>query len=134
MNEATLISTTFLVAAIAVAINLAFVVNNNSWLVFAQQTNTSSSTMTMKSGLISNNNTIIGNTMIPTSTNGATTTAKNATGVNATGVNPALLASNVTAANALTKENTTAPVSPTGISTNAAHVPPSVKSNTTGSR
>jgi hypothetical protein len=134
MNEATLISTTFLVAAIAVAINLAFVVNNNSWLVYAQQTNTSSSTMTMKSGLISNNNTIIGNTMIPTTTNGATTTAKNATGVNATGVNPALLASNVTAANALTKENTTAPVSPTGISTNAAHVPPPVKSNTTGSR
>jgi hypothetical protein len=135
MKEATMISTTlFIVAAVAVAISLALVVSNNSWLVFAQQTNTSSSTLTMKSGLISNNNTIIGNTIIPTTTNGTTTTAKNATGVNATGANPALLASNVTAANAFTKGNTTAPVSPTGISTNAAHVPPSIKSNTTGSR
>jgi cytoskeletal protein RodZ len=106
-------------------------IENNPSLVFAQQTNTSSST-SMQSGLIPNNKTIIGNAMIPSNTNGTTTTAKNATGTKGIGVNPALLASNVTAANAFTKENTTAPVSPTGISTNAAHAPPSVRGNASG--
>jgi hypothetical protein len=130
MKEVIIKSTSCLVVALALAMILANVVNNTPSMAFAQQqTNTtSSSTTAMKSGLIANN-TIIGNTIIPSATNGTTTTAKNATGTNATGVNPALLASNVTAANALTKENTTAPVSPTGMSTNSVHVPPSVRGN-----
>ncbi|MBV9179067.1 MAG: hypothetical protein JO327_01365 [Nitrososphaeraceae archaeon] len=125
-------STICLVGALSLGIILApsLIENNNPSLVFAQQTNTSSST-SMQSGLISNK-TIIGNTIIPSNTNGTTTTAKNATGTKAIGVNPALLASNVTAANAFTKENTTAPVSPSGISTNAAHAPPSVRGNASG--
>jgi hypothetical protein len=97
-----------------------------------QQTNSSPSASTLTSsaeGLVPTNNTIIGNTIIPSTTNGTTTTAANATGVNATGVSPALLAQNITVGNALTKENTTAPVSPTGISTNAMHTPSSLKSN-----
>ena len=126
-------STIFLVGALSLGIILVpSLIENNPSLVFAQkQTNTSSST-SMQSGLISNNKTIIGNTMIPSNTNGTTTTAKNATGTSGIGVNPTLLASNVTAANAFTKENTTAPVSPTGISTNAAHAPPSVRVNASG--
>ena len=126
-------STICLVAALSLGIILvSSLIENNPSLVFAQkQTNTSSST-SMQSGLIPNNNTIIGNTLIPSNTNGTTTTAKNATGTNGIGVNPALLASNVTAANAFTKENTTAPVSPSGISTNAAHAPPSVRGNASG--
>jgi hypothetical protein len=119
-----------LVGALSLGVILApTMVDNNTSLVLAQQTNTSSSSM--KSGLISNK-TIIGDTIIPSTTNGSTTTSKNATGTNGIGVNPALLASNVTAANAFTKENTTAPVSPTGISTNAAHVPPTVRENASG--
>jgi hypothetical protein len=78
--------------------------------------------------MVPTNNTLIGNTIIPTTTNGTTTTSQNAIGVNAT-----LLAKNVTAANALLKEPTVAPVSPTEISTNSAHVPPPVRANTTAS-
>ena len=125
-------STICLVAALSLGIILVpSLIENKPSPVSAQQTNTSSST-SMQSGLIPNNNTIIGNTIIPSNTNGTTTTAKNATGTSGIGVNPALLASNVTAANAFTKENTTAPVSPTGISTNAAHAPPSVRGNASG--
>jgi cytoskeletal protein RodZ len=125
-------STICLVGALSLGIILVpSLIENNPSLVLAQQTNTSSST-SMQSGLIPNNNTIIGNAMIPSNTNGTTTTAKNATGTNAIGVSPALLASNVTAANAFTKENTTAPVSPTGISTNAAHAPHSARGNASG--
>ena len=127
MKKATIMSTAFIVSAVAIEMILVSIVNHPS-IVFAQQQTNKTSTSTMKSGLIANN-TIIGNTIIPSTTNGTTTTAKNATGTNATGVNPALLASNVTAANALTKENTTAPVSPTGMSTNSAHAPPSVRGN-----
>src|SRR5919205_1507590 len=92
-----------LVGALSLGIILApSLANNYPSVIFAQQTNTSSST-SMKSGLISNK-TIIGDTIIPSTTNGSTTTSKNATGTNGIGVNPALLASNVTAANAFTKE------------------------------
>lgn len=126
MKKATIMSTAFIVSAVAIEMILVSIVNHPSVIFAQQQTNKTSTTM--KSGLIANN-TIIGNTIIPSTTNGTTTTAKNATGTNATGVNPELLASNVTAANALTKENTTAPVSPTGMSTNSAHAPPSVREN-----
>jgi hypothetical protein len=126
---------------ISVAVLIAIVAYSTIWtlnsaayrsLALAQQTNpsTSSSILTSSAnGLVPTNDTIIGNTIIPSTTNGTTTTAANATGVNATGVSPALLAQNVTVGNVLTKENTTAPISPTGISTNAMHTPSSLKSN-----
>jgi hypothetical protein len=72
--------------------------------------------------------TIIGNVKIPPPplSNGTKTTLSgNATGANATGIHKANLAENITSANALIKENITAPISPTGISTQSRHVPPS---------
>jgi len=70
--------------------------------------------------------TIIGNVKIPpTSNETKTTLSSNATGTNATGVHKANLAENITSASALTKENITTPISPTGISTQSRHVPPS---------
>jgi hypothetical protein len=125
--------------SIAIVFGFAFVSINNSQFVSAQQSNTTNSSSpsstggSSSSGLVATNNTIIGNTIIPSTTNGTTTTSENATGVNATGVNATLLAQNVTAGNALLKENTTAPVSPTGISTNSAHVPHPANANATSS-
>jgi hypothetical protein len=53
----------------------------------------------------------------------------NASGTNATGAHSDALAQNVTSANAFTKENVTAPVSPTGISTEAERaIPPLINS------
>jgi hypothetical protein len=124
---------------LSLGIGFAFMSGTNPIVVLAQQNNTNSSSTpstggpSTTSGMVPTNNTLIGNTIIPTTTNGTTTTTKNATGVNATGVNPMLLAKNITAGNALLKENTTAPVSPTGISTNAAHLPPSMSGNATTS-
>ena len=120
-------------AVTAFSIAIVFVSINNTLFVSAQQNNTNSSSAAPTSGMIPTNNTIIGNTILPSTTNGTTTTSQNATGVNATGVSPTLLAKNVTSGNALLKENTTAPVSPTGISTNSAHVPPSVSANASSS-
>jgi hypothetical protein len=133
MKEEAIMSSAFMVAALALVMTLASMFNNNPSLVSAQQQTSTTPSTTMKSGLIANN-TIIGNTMIPSTTNGTTTAAKNATGTNATGINPVLLANNVTAANAFTKENTTAPVSPSGISTNAAHVPPAQRGNASSNK
>jgi hypothetical protein len=128
------VSMVYAVTSLCIAIVFVFMNISDSLFVFAQQNNTNSSLPSSSiNGMIPTNNTIIGNTIIPTTTNGTTTTSTNATGVNATGVNPTLLAENVTAGNALLKENTTAPVSPTGISTNSAHVPPSVSANTSSS-
>jgi heme/copper-type cytochrome/quinol oxidase subunit 2 len=73
--------------------------------------------------------TIIGNVTIPNTNGTATTLLSNATGTNATGLHQNVLAQNVTSANAFTKENTTAPVSPTGISTEAERgIPPMINS------
>jgi hypothetical protein len=49
--------------------------------------------------------------------------------INTTSIrSPSALTENATSSNAFTKENTTAPVSPTGISTESQHaVPPLVK-------
>jgi heme/copper-type cytochrome/quinol oxidase subunit 2 len=69
--------------------------------------------------------TIIGNVTIPNTNGTATTSVSNATGTNATGIHPNVLAENLTSANAFTKENITAPVPPTGISTEAERgIPP----------
>jgi hypothetical protein len=71
------------------------------------------------------NTTMIGNITIPYTNDTATTSVTNATGTNATGIHKELLAQNITSANKLTKENTTTPISPTGISTQAQRAPPS---------
>ena len=76
-------------------------------------------------GNSSSNTTMIGNITIPYTNDTATTSAANATGTNATGIHKELLAQNITSANTLTKENTTTPISPTGISTQAQRAPPS---------
>jgi hypothetical protein len=132
IERTTKISVAVLIAIVAYSTIWTLTYANYRSLALAQQTNSSPSASISTSttnGLVPTNNTIIGNTIIPSTTNGTTTTAANATGVNATGVSPALLAQNITVGNALTKENTTAPVSPTGISTNAMHTPSSLKSN-----
>ncbi len=75
--------------------------------------------------------TIIGNVTIPNTNGTATTSVSNATGTNATGIHPSVLAENLTSANAFTKENITAPVPPTGISTEAERgIPPLINATT----
>jgi heme/copper-type cytochrome/quinol oxidase subunit 2 len=74
--------------------------------------------------------TIIGNTTIPNTNGSATTALSNASGTNATGIHRNALAENVTSANAFTKENVTAPVPPTGISTEAERaIPPLINAS-----
>ncbi|MDQ3873623.1 MAG: cupredoxin domain-containing protein [Thermoproteota archaeon] len=74
--------------------------------------------------------TIIGNTTIPNTNGTATTALSNASGTNATGIHRNALAENVTSANAFTKENVTAPVPPTGISTQADRgIPPMINAS-----
>jgi len=68
---------------------------------------------------------VIGNITIPYTNGTATTSGANAIGTNATGIHKDLLAQNITSANVFTKENTTTPISPTGISTQAERAPPS---------
>ena len=68
---------------------------------------------------------MIGNITLPSTNDTATTSATNSTGTNATGIQTGLLAQNITSANVFTKENTTTPISPTGISTQAERAPPS---------
>jgi hypothetical protein len=68
---------------------------------------------------------MIGNITLPSNNDTATTSGANATGTNATGIQTDLLAQNITSANVFTKENTTTPISPTGISTQAERAPPS---------
>ncbi|MFL6471208.1 MAG: hypothetical protein ACJ71H_10195 [Nitrososphaeraceae archaeon] len=116
------------ITILLLGIRLTSMKNTNSIFVFAQQNNTNSSSLSITGGgssttnsVVPTNNTLIRNTIIPTTTNGTTTTSQNA-GVNGTGVNTTLLAKDVTAGNALLKEHITAPVPPTGISTNSAHV------------
>jgi hypothetical protein len=90
----------------------------NSNIAFAQQQNNTNLTSTTApitaSGVFPINSTIIGNTITPPLT---------------ADVKPTLVPKNVTAAAPLLTENTTAPVSPTGISTNTAHVPRSIGGN-----
>jgi len=68
---------------------------------------------------------MIGNITLPSTNDTAIISAANATGTNATSIQKDLLAQNITSANVFTKENTTTPISPTGISTQAERAPPS---------
>jgi len=76
---------------------------------------------------ISSSNTLIGDIILSSTNDTATTIAPNATGANATGIQKSQLAENLTSATAFTKENSTAPVSPTGISTQSERAPPSTR-------
>jgi hypothetical protein len=94
--------------------------NQLIWKVYAQMippNNISKNT--------SSSNTLIGDIVLLSTNDTATTTSPNATGANATGVQRNLLAQNVTSATAFTKENSTTPISPTGISTQSERAPPS---------
>jgi hypothetical protein len=94
--------------------------NQLMWKVYAQMTppdNISNST--------SSSNTLIGDIVLLSTNDTATTTSPNATGANATGIQKNRLAQNVTSATAFTKENSTTPISPTGISTQSERAPPS---------
>lgn len=105
-------------------------INNNS----TGNTNTTNSAQVGRLSTMQGSTTIIGNTTIPNTNGTATTLLSNASGTNATGVHPDALAQNVTSANAFTKENVTAPVSPTGISTEAERaVPPLINSTNNAS-
>jgi heme/copper-type cytochrome/quinol oxidase subunit 2 len=97
-----------------------------------QSNNSSSSGVNTLPTTMQGSATIIGNVTIPNTNGTATTSLSNATGTNATGIHRSALAENVTSANAFTKENTTAPVPPTGISTEADRgIPPMIKANNT---
>jgi heme/copper-type cytochrome/quinol oxidase subunit 2 len=104
--------------------------NNNSTM----NTNTTNSPQVGRQSTIQGSTTIIGNTTIPNTNGTATTLLANASGTNATGAHSDALAQNVTSANAFTKENVTAPVSPTGISTEAERaIPPLINSTNNNS-
>ncbi len=99
--------------------------NNNS----TGNTNTTNSGQIGRQSTMQGSTTIIGNTTIPNTNGTATTLLANASGTNATGAHSDAIAQNVTSANAFTKENVTAPVSPTGISTEAERaIPPLINS------
>jgi hypothetical protein len=71
--------------------------------------------------------TILGDVMIPSNTNDTKTTVVNNISNNntiPTAINQTLVAQNVTSAVNIVKENTTTPISPTGISTQGLHQPP----------
>ncbi|MFL6495851.1 MAG: cupredoxin domain-containing protein [Nitrososphaera sp.] len=102
--------------------------NNNNNLT--GNTNTTNAAQIDPLSTMQGSTTIIGNTTIPNTNGTATTLLANASGTNATGAHSDALAQNVTSANAFTKENVTAPVSPTGISTEAKRATPPLINST----
>jgi len=109
----------FIIMFVTIAVSARGIDSNQSTAVVAY------AQMNSLNGNSSSNTTMIGNITIPYTNDTATTSAANTTGTNATGIHKESLAQNITSANTLTKENTTTPISPTGISTQAQRAPPS---------
>ena len=109
----------FIIMFVTITISASVIDSNQSTALVAY------AQMNSLNGKSSSNTTMIGNITIPYTNDTATTSAANASGTNATGIHKELLAQNITSANTFTKENTTTPISPTGISTQAQRAPPS---------